>query len=214
MPKDAISTVLNRNNFYRDGYRLLLRISLIQAAVIVVLVAGIVTMVIAMKPHPVFFATTSDGRIINIVPLDQAYLSDSQVLAWTAATAQNVMRFGYNDYRDRLQAASNSFTQTGWGSFQKALKDANFLDAIQARKQVVALDINAAPLITQHYVRGGVYTWYVRMPVTIRFDGETPLQPITTVLYLQIVRVSTLQNPDGISIEQWVQKSDDPKATP
>jgi hypothetical protein len=52
------------------------------------------------------------------------------------------------------------------------------------------------------------------MPVTIRFDGETPLQPITTVLYLQIVRVSTLQNPDGISIEQWVQKSDDPKATP
>ena len=35
--KDAIATVLNRNAFYRDGYRLLLRISIIQGIIIIVL---------------------------------------------------------------------------------------------------------------------------------------------------------------------------------
>jgi len=202
--KDAITTVLNRNSFYRDGYRLLLRISLVQAGVIVLLILAIGGLVMSIKPRSVYFATTSDGRIINIVPMNEPYLTPAQVVTWAAATSQNVMRFGYNDYRERLQQAANSFTSTGWDSFNKALKDANFIDAIQARKLVVSMDINGAPEIQSTFVHEGVYTWYVQFPVTIKFDGDQPPQPINTTLRLQIVRVSTLQNPDGISIEQWV----------
>ena len=203
--KDALATVLNRNAFYRDGYRFLLRVSLIQAGVIVFLIAAIIGLVMTIKPHAVYFATTSDGRIINIVPLNEPYLSQAQVIAWTTASAQNVMRFGYYDYRDRLQQSqSNYFTPTGWTSFNQALKEANFIDAIQAHKLVVSMDVNGAPEIRNTVVHNGVYTWYVQFPVTIRFDGDQPPQPINTTLQLQIVRVSTLQNPDGISIEQWV----------
>ncbi|MFA4994572.1 MAG: DotI/IcmL/TraM family protein [Bdellovibrionales bacterium] len=207
--KDAVATILNRNAFYRDGYRLLLKISLVQAFVIILLVLSIVGLSLAMKTRSVYFATTSDGRIINIVPLSEPYLSTAQVIAWTAATAQNIMRFGYHDYRDRLQQISSSFTPTGWTSFNKALKEANFIDAIQARKLVVTMDINAAPEIQNAFDHNGVYTWYVQFPVTIKFDGNLPPQPINTMLRLQIVRVSTLQNPDGISIEQWVPTSSD-----
>jgi intracellular multiplication protein IcmL len=207
--KDAIATILNRNAFYRDGYRLLLRISLIQIVVIGLLVASIVGLSLTMKTRPVYFATTSDGRIINIVPLSEPYLSPAQVTAWAAATAQNVMRFGYHDYRERLQQISSNFTSTGWDSFNKALKEANFIDAIQTRKLVVTMDINGAPEIQSNFERNGVYTWIVEFPVTIKFDGNLPPQPINTTLRLQIVRVSTLQNPDGISIEQWVPMNSD-----
>ena len=203
--KDALSTVLNRNTFYRDGYRFLLRVSLIQAGVIVLLLMAIIGLSLTMKPRSVYFATTSDGRIINIVPLNEPYLTSAQVIAWTTTAAQNVMRFGYHDYRDRLQQSqSNYFTSTGWTSFNQALKEANFIDAIQARKLVVTMEVNGAPEIRNTVVRNGVYTWYVQFPVTIKFDGDQPPQSINTVLHLQIVRVSTLQNPDGISIEQWV----------
>jgi len=205
--KDAVATVLNRNSFYRDGYRTLLRISLIQGVVIGLLVMSIVALALTIKPRLVYFATTSDGRIINIVPMNEPYLTPAQLLAWTASHARMVMTFGYHDYRDRLQESSAYFTPTGWDSFNRALKDANFIDAIQAHKLVVTMDINAAPEIQSAFVRNGVYTWYVQFPVTIKFDGEQPPQPITTTLRLQIVRVSTLQNPDGISIEQWVQSS-------
>jgi intracellular multiplication protein IcmL len=203
--KDALATVMNRNAFYRDGYRLMLRISLIQGIVIAVLLACMVALaVLASHTRQVYFATTADGRIINIVPLNEPYRSPADVIAWTAATAQNVMRFGYHDYRDRLQQVSSNFTPTGWDSFNKALKDSNILDAIQARKLVVLMDINGAPEIKNAFVKNGVYTWYLQFPVTIHFDGEAPPQPIATTLLLQVMRVSNLQNPDGISIEQWV----------
>ena len=151
--KDAVLTIVNRNAFYRDGYRLLLRISLIQACVIALLVAAIVGLAMTIKPRSIYFATTSDGRIINIVPLNEPYLTPAQLIAWTASTTQGVMRFGYHDYRDRLQQSSSNFTQTGWDSFNKALKEANFIDAIQARKLVVSMDIDAAPEIQNAFVR-------------------------------------------------------------
>ncbi len=203
--KDVIATILNRNAFYRDGYRTLLHISVIQGIVIAILIAAIVGLALTMKTKQVYFATTSDGRIINIVPLNEPYLTQAQVIAWAASTAQNVMRFGYHDYRERLQQASANFTPSGWNSFNKALKEANFIEAIQARKLVVTMDINGAPEIQSEFVsKDGVYTWYVMFPITIRFDGDAPPQPIRTNLRLQIVRVSTLQNADGISIEQWL----------
>jgi intracellular multiplication protein IcmL len=202
--KDAVATVLNRNAFYRDGYRLLLRIGIIQGIIIMVLVAGIITLLMSIEDKRIYFATTSDGRIINIVPLNEPYRTQADVIAWAAGTAQNVMRFGYHDYRERLQQISTNFTTTGWESFTKALKESNIIDAVSARKLVVSMDIDAAPEVKQSFVKNGIYTWYLQFPITIKFDGNAPPAPIHTILLLQVVRVSTLQDPDGISIEQWV----------
>jgi intracellular multiplication protein IcmL len=202
--KDAIATVVNRNAFYRDGYRLLLRISMIQLAIIVLLIVTLVGLIFTVHTRQIYFATTSDGRIIPIVPLSEPYRAQADVVTWAAGTAQDVMRFDYADYRTRLQQVSASFTPTGWESFNKALKDSNIIEAISARKLVIALTLNAAPEITNAGVNNGVYTWDLRMPVTIKFDGAEPPQPINATLLLRIVRVSTLQNPDGISIEQWL----------
>jgi len=202
--KDAIATILNRNAFYRDGYRLLLRLSIIQSIVIIVLAAGVIALFLSIENKHVYFATTSDGRIINIVPLDEPYKTDAEVVAWAAGTTQKIMTFGYHDYRARLQQVSSEFTTTGWDSFLKALKEANIIDAVSARKLVVTLAIEAAPEILKSTAENGVYTWYLRFPISIKFDGDQPPSTIHTMLYLHIVRVSTLQNPDGISIEQWV----------
>jgi hypothetical protein len=78
------------------------------------------------------------------------------------------------------------------------------LEAIQARKLVVSMEIRAAPEIITSGIRNGVYTWDLRFPVVIRLDGPESPQPTPATLLLRIVRVSTLQNPDGISIEQWI----------
>jgi intracellular multiplication protein IcmL len=209
--KDAISTILNRNAFYRDGYRLLLRLSIVQGIVIIVLVAGIVSMFLSIENKRIYFATTSDGRLINIVPLNEPYRSNAEVIEFAARTAQNVMRFDYHDYRENLQRVSSDFTTSGWESFSKALKDSSIIDAVTAHKLVVSMEIEAAPEIKQTFVKNGVYTWYLQFPIIIRFDGDQPPEPIRTILLLQVVRVSTLQNADGISIEQWVTVNPDNK---
>jgi intracellular multiplication protein IcmL len=202
--KDAIVTVLNRNAFYRDGYRLLLRLSIIQGIVIVVLAVGIISLFLSIENKRVYFATTSDGRIINIVPLNDPYRTSAEVVEFAARTAHNVMSFDYRDYRDNLQRASSDFTTTGWDSFSKALRDSHIIDSVTAHKLVISMKIEGAPEIKQASVKNGIYTWYLQMPVTIEFDGEQAPEAIRTVLLLQVVRVSTLQNPEGISIEQWV----------
>ena len=202
--KDAIVTVLNRNSFYRDGYRLLLRLSIIQGIVIAILIAGIISLFLSIENKRIYFATTSDGRIIQIVPLADPYRTTGEVTEFAARTARNVMSFDYHDYRDNLQRVSADFTTTGWDSFSKALKESNIIDAVTAHKLVVSMRIGGAPEIRQALVKDGVYTWYLQMPVSIEFDGDQPPEAIHTTLLLQIVRVSTLQNPEGISIEQWV----------
>lgn len=202
--KDAIATVLNRNAFYRDGYRLMLRITAIQLFVLMVLVATIIGLVLTIQTKQVYFATTSDGRIIPIVTLSESYRSQAEVVTWAAETTKSVMSFDYADYRARLQQSSYSFTTTGWDSFNKALKDSNMIEAVTAHKLVVTMDIKAAPEIISSSVRNGVYTWDVKFPVLIRMEGPESPQPLLADLLLRIVRVSTLQNADGISIEQWV----------
>jgi intracellular multiplication protein IcmL len=201
---DAISTVLSRNVFYRDGYRLLMRISLVQGMAIILLIAAVISMILSMDTRYVYFATTSDGRIINIVPLNEPFRSRGFVIAWAAGKAQEVMRFGYSDFRQRLQSSSVNFTSSGWESFTKAMREARILEAIEARKLTVNMQIEAAPEVEKAYVRDGVYTWILRFPVTIAFDGTEAPSPISANLVLQVVRVSTLQNPEGISIEQWI----------
>ncbi len=203
---DAVGTIINRNAFYRDGYRLLLRISVIQGIVILLLVAAIITMLITLQTKHIYFATTSDGRIINIVPLNEPYRSPAEVIAWASGAAQKVMRMGYHDYRQRLQESSAYFTPTGWESFTKAMKEARILETIDVRKLVVTMDIEGAPEIKNSFVKDGVYTWYLQFPATIRFSGAEAPSTMRVMLTLQVVRVSTLQNPDGISIEQWVAK--------
>jgi len=202
--RDAVATIQNRNAFYRDGYRLLLRISMIQVAIIGLLVASIVGLVVTTQTKQVYFATTTDGRILPLVPLTEAYRSPAEIVTWAAKTSQDVMRFGYFDYHNRLQDASTKFTATGYDAFNKALKDSGLLDAVSSRKLSVTMTVNAAPEITSEGVFNGVFTWDLRFPVTIKFDGAEPPQPTNAELHLRIVRVSTLQVPDGIGIEQWI----------
>lgn len=201
--KDAVATVLNRNAFYRDGYRMMLRISLVLGAVIAVLVLCIVTLILNQENRPVYFATTMDGRIIELVPINTPYRSNAEVTNWAARVASNVFHFSYSDYREKLQEASNSFTLSGWESFTKGLKDSQLLDAVTARKLTVTLAVNAAPEIGDAGVRSGVFTWCLVMPVTLKYDGNDPLPSITQDLVMKVVRVSTLQSTDGIGVEQW-----------
>ncbi|MGB4101407.1 MAG: DotI/IcmL/TraM family protein [Alphaproteobacteria bacterium] len=202
--KDAVQTVLSRNSFYRDGYRLLLRISLMQTIAIIILIGGLIALWLSSKVEHVFFATTSDGRIINVVPLNQPYVTDGTLVAWVADTSKRVLSLSFHDYRQRLQDVAFNFTPKGWESFTKALKDARILELIEDRKMVSELTIEAAPEIIKKGELNGTYYWVMQMPVILMFKGENSPQNIRGMLHLTVSRVSTLQHPKGVGIEQFL----------
>ncbi len=126
---EGIGSVILRNEFYRDGYRLALRVSVIQSFIILGLIAAMFFVIKVHQPENRYFATTEDGRLIPMVSLNQPNLSNPALMSWVAQASTEVMTFGFNDYRRRLQEASRNFTRRGWESFSKALQAARIIES-------------------------------------------------------------------------------------
>jgi intracellular multiplication protein IcmL len=201
---DSLTTVVTRNEFYRDGYRRLQKIALAEAVAILGLIIVLAVNVSTMKPKDRFFATTSDGRLLQMVPLDQPDLPTGKLVSWSAAAASEIMTFGFNDYRKRLQESSRFFTRQGWESFNDALQKSNLLQMMNQNQQVLTAVPREAPVVVQEGVVRGVYRWYVQMPLNVTYQVGNTQENRPQRITLAIVRVSTLETPDGVAIDQWV----------
>ena len=202
--KDPLAVVMTRNEFYRDGYRRLQLIALVEAGAIVALVLVLALTIGAMRGRDRFFATTSDGRLLEMIALDQPNLPPSKILTWATDASTETMTFGFNDYRKRLQDASRFFTRNGWQTFNDALSKSNMLELVTGNQQVVTAVARSAPVITDAGLVDNVYRWTVQIPLNITYQVGNKEENRPQLITLVIVRVSTLETPDGIAIDQWI----------
>ncbi len=201
---DGLGTVVVRNEFYRDGYRTLLKIALLEAVVIIGLILVMIYIINTNKPENRYFATTNDGRLVPMVALNEPNLSTPALMSWTAQAATEVMTFGFHDYRRRLQEASRNFTRIGWASFTSALEKSRIMEMVEANQQVVTAAPRSAPVLVSEGVVDGRYQWQVEVPMVITYQAGSQTRADNLILTLLIVRVSKLESPNGVGIEQWV----------
>jgi intracellular multiplication protein IcmL len=201
-----LGAVVTRNSYYRDGYRRLTRLAMILAFANVALIVTIIVLISSLQPQDRFFATTADGRLIRMVPLGQPNLNDSALISWASRAAADVMTFGFHDYQRRLQESSVYFTRGGWQSFSEALKSARIIETVEERQQIVTASPQRAPVILQQGMLNGVYQWVVDLPLVVTYQSGNASQSDVLNVRMIIVRVSTLDNPHGIGIQQWIAK--------
>jgi intracellular multiplication protein IcmL len=204
MPAGPLVTVVTRNEFYRDGFRNMIRIAIIQGAIILGLILTIVLHIQASKPVDRYFATTADGRIMNLVPLDQESMTPAALMSWISQAVQETMTFGYHDYQRRLQQASRHFTRRGWESFTTALQKGRVIDTITQTEQVVTAMPRSAPILKQSGVFNGRYRWIVELPLSVTYQAGANKRTDYFSVTLVIERVPSLESPNGVGIEQWV----------
>ncbi len=201
-----LGNVVIRNQFYRDGYRTLIRIALVQAVIIAGLVAMVTLYINTHEPVRTYFATTEDGRLIPMVPLSEPNLTKPALLSWAAQAASETMTFGFHDYRRRLQESSRHFTRRGWGSFTKALQDSGVIETVTTNRQVISATPRGAPtILAEGLMANGVYRWEVEMPILITYELGQSQRTDNKTVRLVIVRVPRLESPNGVGIEQWLQ---------
>lgn len=200
----GLGAVMVRNEFYRDGYRNLLRLAVLQSLVIIGLVGAIFFVVQTHQPENRYFATTEDGRLVPLVPLNQPNLSGPALMSWVAQAATEVMTFGFNDYRRRLQEASRNFTRSGWESFTEAMERARIIETVEANQQVVSAAPEAAPILVSEGVVNGRYQWVIEMPLRVSYQSGNRVQSNSLLVTLVVVRVPRLESPNGVGIEQWI----------
>jgi intracellular multiplication protein IcmL len=202
--RGGLGSVLVRNEFYRDGYRVLQSVAVMQAITIVVMIFVMLYVVHIHQPEYRYFATTEDGRLVPMVPLSEPNLSTPAITSWAAQAATEVMTFGFHDYKQRLQESSKNFTKTGWVSFTKALDAAQILSTVSTQLQVVTSAPTAAPVVMEEGVVNGRYQWRVQVPITTRYKSSQGDRPETRVITMLIVRVPRLESANGVGIEQWI----------
>jgi intracellular multiplication protein IcmL len=203
MAEDALTVVALRNTFYKDSQRRVIFALLL--AILLNLVLGIMLIyMITHPPAPKYFATSINGRITPLFPLDQPNQSDSAVLQWANQAAVASFTYNFVNYRDELQASSGFFTAEGWDQFLAALQESNNLEAVKAKKLIVSAVATRAPIILQKGILNGSFSWRVQMPILVTYQSASEFTQQNNVVTMLIIRVSTLNSPRGIGISQFV----------
>lgn len=201
--EDAVEVIRLRNEFYRDSYRKVVGALLICILVVLMLI-GALTYMITNPPMPKYFATTTEGRIMPLVPLDRPNLSASALLQWANTAAIAAYTYNFVNYRQALQSASEFFTPEGWQGFMNALQSSNNLNAVIDKKLVVSAVATGAPVILEQGVILGTYTWRVQMPLLITYQSASQFSQQAVTVTMLINRVSTLASPLGVGIAQFI----------
>lgn len=204
MPAGPLVTVVTRNEFYRDGFRKMINLAIFEAIIIVGLILALIVYINNSKSEDRYFATTADGRIMQLTPLNQPNMTPASLLSWVSQAATDVMTFGFHDYQRQLQDASRHFTKTGWDTFTSALQRARIVESVQAQQQVVTAVPRSAPVILQQGVLRGIYRWKIQLPIHVTYKSSTEGRTDNLLLTLVVERVSALENPAGVGIEQWI----------
>jgi intracellular multiplication protein IcmL len=200
----GLGTVIVRNEFYRDGYRTLLRLSLILGLVILGLLGAMYFVIHTHQPENRYFATTEDGRLIPMLPLNEPNLSTPALMSWVAQSSTEVMTFGFNDYRRRLQESSRNFTRRGWESFTQALQKARIIEMVEANQQVLTAAPQGAPILESEGLVAGRYQWSIQLPLVLTYQSGARTKSDSLLVTVVVVRVPRLESPNGVGIEQWI----------
>ncbi|KTD55420.1 type IVB secretion system apparatus protein IcmL/DotI [Legionella quateirensis] len=203
MAEDALTVVALRNQFYKDSQRKVI-LALLIAIVVNFVLGSLLIYIITHPPAPRYFATTINGRITPLFPLNEPNQSDSAVLQWANQAAIAAFTYNFVNYRDELQASSGFFTADGWDQFLNALQSSNNLDAVKAKKLIVSAVATRAPIILQKGVLNGSFSWRVQMPILVTYQSASEFTQQNNVVTMLITRVSTLNSPRGIGISQFV----------
>lgn len=203
-PVKGLGAVVIRNEFYRDGYRVMQSVAVMEAFMIVLLILAMLYVIHIHQPENRYFATTEDGRLVPMVALNEPNLSTPALTSWAAQSATEVMTFGFHDYRRRLQESSRNFTRAGWDGFTKALQKARIIELVEQQQQVVTAAPDSAPVVISEGLVLGRYQWMIEVPLTVNYQSTGGSRTDRLLVRMLIVRVPRLESPSGVGIEQWI----------
>lgn len=203
MPDGPLETIQLRNEFYRDNYYRVLLILFIFLIANVILISALF-FEIGHKPNPQYFAISNDGKIVELHSLNMAVLTPSNLLQWATATAIDTFSYNFVNYNEAMQNIQNRYTPDGWQNYTDALKRSRMLESVINKKLVVSAVPTATPTILDMGVVNGRYAWRVRLPILVTYQSSTEIMQQPVVVTMTIIRVSIVNNPDGIAVMSFV----------
>lgn len=203
MAEESLELIRLRNNFYRDNYRRVMKLLLIMSLAMVILVLTMAYL-FTHRAEPKYFATTQSGRVLQLVPLSSPMLSTEALLSWASQVAMGAYTFNFANYRQKIQMQEINFTSDAWQQFLIQLKDSGNIQAVDQRKINVSAVIAGTPVVVYQGMLTGRYAWKVQVPLLVTFLSASDRFQKSYMVTMVIVRVSTVQNQNGVAVAQFV----------
>lgn len=203
MAYDALEVVKHRNHFYRDSYRLVV-IILFFSVLANIALAGVIVYQESHKSTPKYFATTHDGRLIKMIPLNMPYMQNNALINWLTNAVTSVYTYDFLNFRQNFQKNQKYFTSKGWTAFLDQMQKSRNLKTVQEKKLVVSASPAGAAVITNSGALNGIYSWRVQIPIVVTYTSLSQQFSEHLLVTLTVQRLSTLDSEYGVGIAQFV----------
>lgn len=207
----AAELVALRNRFFYVYYR---RMSLIFLAALGLCAFALVCAFYfaTRQTPPVYVPIGADGRIVQTFPLDQPSNPDEEkmraiVAQWALDGMRKLFTLDYLNFAEQVNAAQPYFTYRGWDSTLRKMAESQNFNTVQQQKMIVMFTPTGAPLIQKQQVIGGRMAWALDLPAAIKYiphDGAHAGTVQNVTIHLVVVRMSTVDSPKGIGIDQML----------
>jgi len=203
-PTPPSQIVHTRNAWYRDSFRIVTMILL--GSIALNFVQGVVIGYHYTHPvPPKYFASTSDGRLIEIVALDKPNMSSSSVAQWIVRAINEIYSFDYARYKGELnEAGTKYFTPEGFKEFVHSMNSQGVLDTIIRKRLVVKTVVTSAPALEDEGLHGGVYTWKFTVPIIISYQGASIDNKREKVVTISVKRVPETNSSRGLAVSEFI----------
>lgn len=200
MAEEELETVKIQENFYRDSFG---KVIFIIGSVVIAIASlvGLSIYIYLNPPPPVVFSVYKEWRVQPEIPVNQPYLTSADMLQWVSDVLPRSFNYNFLNYNDQLQNASQHFTSNGWKMFQDQLNIYVNYNTVQTGKLYVTGTLAGAPQIVDEGLLSGRYAWKVQIPVTVSYVGNNVNSSKILTMEILVVRVSTLNNLNGVGID-------------
>jgi intracellular multiplication protein IcmL len=206
---DGLTTTIERKFFYRDGMRGALKVLLVSMVLNILLVAGLLYFASKKPPEPKYFATNNAGGLIELSSLDTPIVNLQGLNNWASKAVSSVYTYDFVNIDPQLENATNKyFSKEGKEAFLDQLSSSGAMDIVKNNKLVVSTTISGSPILENQGVLNGVYSWRLKIPATVTFQGAKEVENRKVSITLLISRASTLEKEFGLEIKQWNEVND------
>lgn len=193
---------LGKNEFYRDNYRRVMWMALASLVVNIILVF---VLLFASGGHGnwYFYASTNNGKLLQLQGRGLPILSDSAVLSWVNRVVPSLYTMNFLNYRKNLNSRRVYFTDYGWKEFLNAFEPT--LDQILQNQYSVHAAPSDVPVITHKGIFKGQYMWQVQVPLIISYQHGNKEATQNVVWNLLLKKRNNTKSTELLGIEQVVQ---------
>lgn len=191
-----------KNDFYASSYQSLMVILLIEIILVLILVVVVLYQVFH-RPLPVFSAIAPNNQRMGLTASYEPNLLPTTLIRWASKAAVAAYTFDFVNYNKQINRVRPYFTETGWKDYQFSIS--KLIQTITQNQLFVNGVVAGPPVISnQGDLPSRGYTWRIQIPFLVTYQSSDQTSRANYTVVLTLVRVSTLVNPAGVGIDQFV----------